>query len=159
MAYLLFNPEGILQCCVKHKEDLGVIRGDVADYESKGLLKEVSLEDYQSVVCREKSAELQDGNIVYGTNEADLAGPVEYTKERFREEVTMSINYVTQFMTRHKQRLELPEFAATKTRLNDFKTALENVNYESIGYPVTSRLLRYWFDNETVEPFTNRYLQ
>lgn len=159
MGYLLFNPDGILQCCVKHKEDLGVTRGYVADYESRGLLKEVPVNDYQEVVCREKSARLQDGNIVYETNEVDIAGAIEFTQELFQEEITNQISLITNFMSKYNRRLSQPEFAATQTRLNDFKTALENFDYSSISYPTTTRLLRYWFDNQTTEPFTSRYLQ
>jgi len=161
MAYLIFNSDGILETCVKEKEDLNLIRGDVAHFESKGLIKEVSREDYKTVVCREKEAKLQDGNLVI-EQDAEVDNhyqPVSMTQEIFQEDVNRSIEFITNFMNRHAVKLATSEFSSLNTRLNNFKTALENLDLSSITFPVTTRLLRYWFDNQSTEPFTIRYLQ
>jgi hypothetical protein len=161
MAYLIFNPDGNLETCVKEKADLNLIRGDVAYFESNGWIKEVSREDYKTVVCREKEAKLRDGNLII-EQDPELDNnyqPVSMTQEMFQEEVNRSIEFVTNFMNRHAVKLATSEFSSLNTRLNDFKTGLENIDFSSITFPVTTRLLRYWFDNQSIEPFTIRYLQ
>lgn len=85
--------------------------------------------------------------------------PVSMTQEIFQEDVNRSIEFITNFMNRHAVKLATSEFSSLNTRLNNFKTALENLDLSSITFPVTTRLLRYWFDNQSTEPFTIRYLQ
>ena len=159
MAYLLFNPEGLLQCSAKHKEDLNLIRGDIAHYESNGLLKEVSDDDYKEVACNEKSAVLQDGNIVYGDSTSSIAESVDDMPEIFETEKNIIINMITKFKEKHSVRLALSEFSDLNTRIDNYKTALENLNPSSMTFTATTSFLRHWFDNQSVEPITHRYLQ
>ena len=156
MAYLLFNEDGVLESCVKEKADFNLITGVLFHFEDKGLLKQVSREDYTSVVSREKEATLQDGNIILTVPEINSFS---LTQEDFQRDKDLSIGYVDTFLKKHSKKLATSEFSSLNTRLNDFKTALTNLDLSTISYPVTTRFLRYWFDNQSVEPFTNRYLQ
>jgi hypothetical protein len=156
MAYLLFNADGVLQSCVKEKADFNLITGVLSHYENNGLLKQVSRDNYISVVCREKDATLQDGNVVLSDPEAYS---LSNTQEDFQRDKDLSIGYVNNFLQKHSVKLGTSEFSSLNTRLNDFKTALTNLDLSSLSYPITTRFLRYWFDNQSVEPFTNRYLQ
>lgn len=156
MAYLLFNHNNILECCVAEKADFNLIRGDIPYFENEGLLKQVSRDDYKSVVSREKIATLQDGNVVLTDPEPN---PVSYNQEAFQAEIDLSILYVDNFMEHHSAKLATSEFSSLNTRLNNFKTALNDLDASSLTYPITSRFLRYWFDNQSVEPFSSRYLQ
>lgn len=156
MAYLLFNRDNILESCVAEKADFNLIRGDMSYLETDGLLKQVSRDDYKSVVSREKEATLQNGNVVLTDPESN---PVSYNQEAFQAEIDLSISYLDKFMEKYSAKLATSEFSSLNTRLNNFKTALNDLDASSLTYPITTRLLKYWFDNQSVEPFTNRYLQ
>ena len=65
MAYILFNGDGLAENYAKEKNDFRLVRPDIDFFDGEGLVKEVSREDYISVVSKLKEAKLQDGNITY----------------------------------------------------------------------------------------------
>jgi hypothetical protein len=156
MAYLLFNADGVCQSCVKEKADLNFITGALSHYENAGLLKQVSRDDYISVVCIEKEAKLQDGNVVLSDIEAQT---ISNTQEELQKDKDTILGYVNNFLEKHSVKLGTAEFSSLNTRLNDYKTALTNLDLSSLSYPITTTFIRYWFNNQSVEPFSNRYLQ
>jgi len=156
MSFLFFNVNGVLETCVKEKNDMNLIRGDVAHYESQGLIKEVSRDEYKSVVSREKDATLQEGNVVLSDAESF---EISYTQEDMQKHVDNQLETLDVFLKKHAVKLANAEHSSLNTRLNEYKTALTNFDASSLNYPVTVRFHRHWFDNESVEPFSNRYLQ
>lgn len=160
MSYLFFNENGLLQISVKEKNDLNLVRGDVAHYESLGLIKEVSRDEYKSVVCAEKQVTLQDGNVVFIEPEAVNADDlIENTQEIYQGAIDTHLSKVNNFMTKHAVKLANAEHSSLNTRLNEYKTALTNLDASTVNYSKTTNFLRYWFDNQSVEPFSNSYLQ
>jgi hypothetical protein len=160
MSYFIFNANGLLQTSVKEKNDLNLVRGDVAHHESLGLVKEVSRDEYKSVVCAEKQAALQDGNVVFTEPEAVNADDlIDNTQEIYQNTIDSHLSKVDNFMTKHAVKLANAEHSSLNTRLNEYKTALTNLDASTVSYSKTTNFLRYWFDNQSVEPFSNSYLQ
>ena len=155
MAYILFNGDGLAENYTKEKNDFRLVRPDIDFFDGKGLVKEVSREDYISVVSKLKEAKLQDGNITYEVVEDPAPS---FVKENFDSLKTLYIESVDKTMQKHSAKLATDEFSSLNTRLNDFKTALNNFDTATISYPVTTSFLAYWFENESAEPFSRQYL-
>jgi hypothetical protein len=153
MAYLLFSEDNKLMITGKEVNDFSLLRGDVSHYESLGKVKEVSQDDLRSIVCLEKTATLVDGNVVL----SDLDnGGWSQSQEEFEKVKNKSLARVNEVL--EEGRLQQDNFSSLKTRMQTYKTDLENLDVSSITFPVTTSFHRWWYSNMSSEPFTLLYL-
>tara|TARA_R100001460_G_scaffold69183_1_gene109750 strand:+ start:2607 stop:3092 length:486 start_codon:yes stop_codon:yes gene_type:complete len=157
MAYVYFTGSGHLNMLLKEENDLRIHRGDVDIIKSQGRLHSISDEDYHSLMCYEKEGSLNDeGNLVI----VDYVRPTpdSRTEEEFNFEKNYLLEQVNKTLEVRATELNKPEQANLKTRLENFKANLENHDSSSMSFPVNSSFLRYWIDNESVEPFATSFL-
>lgn len=156
MAYLLFNEENILQQIGKEENDFNLMRGDLSHYKNLGKLKTVSEDNYKAIVAGEKKAALTDGNVVL-TDVSDRT--FSYDQTGFQSAVDEQLELVNNFLERWSAKLDTSNFSGLKTRINSYKTALTNLDVSSLSLPITTDFFRYWYDNQSSEPFSSDYLQ
>ena len=155
MAYLLFNEHNELQQIAKEENDFNLTRGNLDHYKGLGKLKTVSADDYKAIVAGEKKATLTDDNVVL----TDVADRVfSYDQEGFQIAVDEQLQLVNNFLEQWAGKLDTSDFSGLKTRINNYKSALENINISSLNYPITTDFFRYWYDNQSTEPFPSGYL-
>lgn len=157
MSKVGFNKKNGVFILAKEENDIALSRGDLAVIKSEGRLKTVSETDFKSLVTGEKEATLSDGNVVLSDVLSD--GAIHnYSQTAFTAEKDLIKGMVDKFLVDKEHRLNLSEFSGLKTRLTAFQTALANFDDSSITFPVTTSFLRYWYDNETAEPFSYSFL-
>lgn len=133
----------------KVENDINFFRGDLAVIKADGRLKTVSDADYESVVSNEKYAEIVDGNVVFTDNNAVSLSLVE---DDFNLCKTEMLERIDHFLHEAQQKLARSEWSDMKTRMNNFRSALNSFDPSTVTYPVTTNFSRYWFDNQSVEP-------
>jgi hypothetical protein len=155
MAYLLFNEENILQQIAKEENDFNIMRGNLSHYKDLGKLKTVSEDNYKAIVAGEKKAVLTDGNVVL-TDITDST--FQYDQESFQLAVDKQLELINEFLENWSSKLDTSNFSGLKTRINNYKTALTNLDVSSLSFPITTDFFRYWYDNQSSEPFSSDYL-
>jgi|TARA_X000000950_G_C13742592_1_gene589198 hypothetical protein len=156
MAVIYFNMSGGAVLGLRDENDLKLLRGDFDIIKADGRLKTVSDDDFNSYICGEKFASLDGDNVVL---EAPLVHPgsgddvLSCSSEDFTKEKNQLIENITKFLSRHTAKLNSAEFSSIKTRIEAYKTALENVDLSSVTFPQSVNFMRHYINNESVESF------
>ena len=162
MAFIYFNINRLPCMGVRNENDLKLHRGDFDFIKADGRLKTVSDDDFNSYICGEKLASLDGDNVVISDKllhpETAATDGENLTSEMFENDKNDYIKKLNKFLAHHGAKLSRPEFSDLNTRLEAFKTALENVDSSSIYFPLNVNFERYWIDNESVEGFDKSFI-
>ena len=153
MAFVLFNMRNNPVFLAKEENHINFYRGDLAIIKSEGRLKEVSEEDYKSLVAGEKNAKLTDGNVVL----SDQTESLNFSQSDFEVIKNFLLEDINRFIRRATAKLAKSEWSSLKTNLTEFQTALQNLDVSTISYPVSTSFYRYWYTNQATEPFALCY--
>lgn len=162
MAFIYFNINRQPCMGVRNENDLKLHRGDFDFIKADGRLKTVSDDDFNSYICGEKLASLDGDNVVISDQlihpETAATDGENLTSEMFENDKNHYIKQLNKFLDHHSAKLSRPEFSDLNTRLQAFKTALENVDSSSISFPLNVNFERYWINNESVEGFDKSFI-
>ncbi len=157
MAVIFFNISGAAVLGLRDENDLKLLRGDFDIVKADGRLKTVSDDDFNSYICGEKFASLDGDNVVFNSSlihpETAADDVTICSSEDFTKEKNKYVEDITKFLIKHTARLNLAEFSSIKTRIEAYKTALENVDLSSVTFPQSVNFMRYYINNESVESF------
>ena len=156
MAVIIFNINGYPVNSAKEENDLKIHRGDLELVKADGRLKTISVDDYHSYVSREKEARLDGENVVF--EDVPNASPENHSSNDFDNIVQMYQDKLQKMFIEKHVVLKKAENAGLKTRLEDLKSALQNVDKSGITFPLTTSFARYWIDNESSEMFDIQFI-
>ena len=157
MAVIIFNINHSPSYIAKNESDLKIHRGDLEIIKADGRLKTISDADYDSYLCGEKSARLDGDNVVF-EDVLNVDDPNhEVTSEEFDYAIDSYLTMVTNTLE-NNDHLRKEEHANLKTRLEDFKSALENIDKSALSFPLSSSFRRWWTDNQSSEIFDTRFI-
>jgi len=154
MAFVLFNIRNQPQFITKVENDINFYRGDLAVIKADGRFKTISDSDYESLVIGEKKVELVNNSVVLSNSNSSLTS---FSKADFDAVKSDISKEVDDFVVNANDKLSKSEWSNMKTRINNYKTALDNFDTSTLTYPQTSNFLKYWFDNQSVEPLPYCY--
>lgn len=159
MAILYFNAKSRPVMAVKEENDLKIHRGDLDVIKAAGRCKTISTDDYNSYIALEKTARLDGSTVVFENpvlhQEADKGTIPSDVFDVIKDDYLEKVNHI---LESKGSKLNESAFSGLKTRLEGFKTGLENVDKSSITFPINTSFIRYWIDNESSEPFDINFL-
>ena len=151
MAVIIFNINHSPSYIAKNESDLKIHRGDLEIIKADGRLKTISDSDYDSYLCGEKSARLDGDNVVFEDPNHEV------TSEEFDYAIDSYLTMVTNTL-KNNDHLRKEEHANLKTRLETFKSALENIDKSALSFPLSGSFRRWWTDNQSSEIFDTRFI-
>jgi len=140
MAYLVTNQHYDMSFICENQTDLHVQIKDYANYESGlvGHIIDITDEQFAALQIREKTFKWENNTATF-PNE----NPVVFSsKEDLDAHIKLIINRITETLS-----WKYTEDSAYKTKLEQYKIVLNNLDTSSISYPLNSSIEKYLQDN------------
>ena len=158
MAVILFNKNNAPTYAAKEENDLKLFRGDIAEIKSSGRLKTISEADFHSFISNEKTARLDGENVVFEDVVDDGNPVISLSSDDFDVLKNLHLEAVKDLLESKGGRLNESAFSNLKTRLNAYKTGLENLDKSTYTLPSTTSFIRLIIDNEDFEVFHGAFI-
>ena len=162
MAVILFNIRNNPVYIAKEESDLKLHRGDLEDIKADGRLKTISQDEYNSLLTKEKTAQLVGDSVVLEDVENhdgnDGTVSISMSSDDFDSMKNMYLEKVSNILDSKDSDLKREGLDSLKTRLQAFKSGLMNVDKSSITFPLTVNFAKYWVDNESSEFFDDQFI-
>tara|TARA_R100000329_G_C7557665_1_gene197175 strand:- start:169 stop:654 length:486 start_codon:yes stop_codon:yes gene_type:complete len=159
MAVILFNRNNEPTYAAKEENDLNLHRGDIAEIKSNGRLKTISEAEFHSFISNEKTARLDGENVVFEDPiVSDIDPVISLSSDDFDMLKNLHLEAVKNLLESKGGRLNESAFSNLKTRLNAYKTGLENLDKSTYTLPSTTSFIRLIIDNEDFEVFHGAFI-
>lgn len=140
MAYVISNTYGSAQHLAKTMEELHILVGGASNLGlytegHAGALHTISDEDFVNLQTGQKIFNYENSTITYTDN--PLA--VVTSKELLDSDIQNKIKEIDQDLERKKQ-------PTIVTKLNNWKTVLQNLDTSALSYPINSTIEKYLLD-------------